>query len=297
MTARSASRCPVRRRCRPKRSRAAPAATSSSCTSVRTSRVPDAPSGCPSATAPPFTFSRARSSSSAFSHATTWGANASLISKRSMSVRGEPRLLEEPRDRGHRAERHHVGPDADDVPRDDPGARLHPERVGPRARRDDERGGAVHDPGRVPGGHDAVLAERRLERRERLERRLGLDVVVALDLDLLAPLLHLDRARSRGRTGRRPTPSRRAGGCGARTRRPPCVERQFEVEDLARVDRAVPDEVDDLGRKRRTGAGPPCRWARLQNRSMPSMATPCATPTKPTCPPGRAARMAWFIDS
>src|SRR4051794_29981948 len=43
------------------------------------------------------------------------------------------------------------------------------------------------------------------------------------------------------------------------------------------------------GRKRRTGAGPPWTWARLQNRSMPSSETSWATPTKPTWPPGRGA--------
>lgn len=33
------------------------------------------------------------------------------------------------------------------------------------------------------------------------------------------------------------------------------VKREFEVEDLARVDPAVPDPVDEFGRYWRTGAG------------------------------------------
>ena len=50
------------------------------------SRAPVAPSGWPSAIAPPFTLTRARSASSSFCHASTTDANASLISTRSMSV-------------------------------------------------------------------------------------------------------------------------------------------------------------------------------------------------------------------
>ena len=48
------------------------------------SRVPVAPIGCPSAIAPPFGFTRSMSGFSSFSHASTTGAKASLISTASI---------------------------------------------------------------------------------------------------------------------------------------------------------------------------------------------------------------------
>ena len=51
---------------------------------MRSRRVPVAPSGWPSAMAPPFTFTRSRSSPSSFSTARYWAAKASLISNRSI---------------------------------------------------------------------------------------------------------------------------------------------------------------------------------------------------------------------
>src|SRR4051794_12725271 len=62
----------------------------SSNASVRTSRRPDAASGCPSATAPPLTFTRSRSIPSAAADASTTPANASLISHRSTSPGATP---------------------------------------------------------------------------------------------------------------------------------------------------------------------------------------------------------------
>src|SRR5262249_47030041 len=59
----------------------------SSRASVSTSRVPVAPSGCPSAMAPPFTFTFSRSRPRSFSTARYCAANASLISNRSMSFK------------------------------------------------------------------------------------------------------------------------------------------------------------------------------------------------------------------
>jgi hypothetical protein len=58
----------------------------------------------------------------------------------------------------------------------------------------DQRGRAVHDAARVAGRHGAVLAEGRAQLGQALERRVGLDVVVGVDLahDLVA-LLDLDR--------------------------------------------------------------------------------------------------------
>jgi len=52
---------------------------------VASSLAPDAPSGCPSAIAPPFTLTFSMSGWNSFSHASTTEANASLISTASMS--------------------------------------------------------------------------------------------------------------------------------------------------------------------------------------------------------------------
>ena len=61
---------------------------------------------------------------------------------------------------------------------------------------------------------------------------------------------------------------------------------------------AVPDEVDQLGHEGRTGAGPPWTWARLQNRSIPSSATPCGDADEARrAPPGPRGGSAWFIAS
>src|SRR3954447_14595843 len=51
------------------------------------------------------------------------------------------------------------------------------------------------------------------------------------------------------------------------------------------------------GRNRRTGAGPPCRCTPEKNSSSPGRVTSCETPTYPTWPPARVARMACVIDS
>ena len=58
---------------------------SSSLSSVAASLVPEAPSGWPSAIAPPFTLTLSMSGLSSFSQASTTEAKASLISTRSMS--------------------------------------------------------------------------------------------------------------------------------------------------------------------------------------------------------------------
>ena len=73
------------------------------------------------------------------------------------------------------------------------------------------------------------------------------------------------------------------------------VEWELEVEDLAGVDPPVPDQVDEFGRNRRTGAGPPCRLMPEKNKSATGSSTSWKTPTR--WPPGRVERMAWVNDS
>src|SRR5438094_3596330 len=60
------------------------------CSRVTTRRAPVAPSGWPSAIAPPFTFTRSQSQSSALPLATICAAKASLISRRSQSMTDVP---------------------------------------------------------------------------------------------------------------------------------------------------------------------------------------------------------------
>src|SRR4051795_2931864 len=57
-----------------------------SCSSVVIRRAPVEPSGCPRAIAPPLTFTRSMSGLCSRCQAATTGANASLISNRSMSL-------------------------------------------------------------------------------------------------------------------------------------------------------------------------------------------------------------------
>ena len=98
----------------------------SSSSSVSSRRVPLAPSGWPSAIAPPFTLTLSRSSPSSFSHARYCAANASLISIEIDVGQREPRLLEHLADRGHRPHAHQRRLDADRRPRHQPAERLQP---------------------------------------------------------------------------------------------------------------------------------------------------------------------------
>ena len=69
-----------------------PSRLSSSLSKVVINLVPVAPSGCPSAMAPPLTFNLARSAPSSFAHATGTEAKASLTSYKSMSSMASPVL-------------------------------------------------------------------------------------------------------------------------------------------------------------------------------------------------------------
>ncbi|WVY96981.1 hypothetical protein V8G54_029132 [Vigna mungo] len=64
-----------------------------SCNSVATHRAPVAPRGCPIAIAPPLTLIFSGSSPSLFRQYTNWEANASFISKRSISSSSRPAAL------------------------------------------------------------------------------------------------------------------------------------------------------------------------------------------------------------
>ena len=104
-----------------------------------------------------------------------------------------PGLGERLTGRGGRADAHVLGLDADHRPRHQPPQWLQSLRCGERFARDHRRRRAVADPRGVPGGHQTVLLEVRLQATEPLERGLGPHVLVGAELDVLA--LHFDGNR------------------------------------------------------------------------------------------------------
>src|SRR6266576_4355603 len=88
-----------------------PPRSRSSYASVSASRAPDAPSGWPSAMAPPFTFVLFRSRPRSFSTARYCVANASLISTRSMSLTVSPARPSASRDELRESLERRVGTD------------------------------------------------------------------------------------------------------------------------------------------------------------------------------------------
>ena len=96
-----------------------PSVRSSSCSAVVTSRAPVAPTGWPSAIAPPFGLTCSMSGFSSRSHASTTDANASLISIVSMSSIVEPGALEQVPGGVDRTGEHQHRVDADEALVDD----------------------------------------------------------------------------------------------------------------------------------------------------------------------------------
>src|SRR3990170_3734040 len=149
---------------------------------VSASRAPDAPSGCPSAMAPPFTFVRSRSSPRSFSTARYCVANASLISTRSMSSTLRPARPSAWRLEGAGPMPMMSGSTPQTPPETMRAMGLRPARRGP-----------VVDPARVAGRHGASLLEAGLEPGELLERRVGADVLVLVHREGRLLGAHLDR--------------------------------------------------------------------------------------------------------
>ena len=88
--------------------------------------------------------------------------------------------------RRRRTHAHQRRLDADRGPVDETAERLQAVAIDRLARRQNQRRAAVDDAARVAGGHRAVLLERRRQLREHLHRRLGPQVIVAVD-DLRRP--------------------------------------------------------------------------------------------------------------
>ena len=133
----------------------------------RTSRAPLAPSGWPTAIAPPFTLTRSLVEPElAHARERPGAANASFSSTRSRSATAEAGRASTLRDRRDRADAHHAR--ARRRPRRSRRARAH---AAGRARAayallgEHHRGGTVVDARGVAGGHRAALAERRAAAR------------------------------------------------------------------------------------------------------------------------------------
>ena len=158
-------RSPGRRRCTSSRGRSGRRAGAARGPAWSPGARRDAPSGWPSAIAPPLTLTRSGSSPSSSMHTSDCAANASLSSTRSRSPTRDPGARERLARRRHRPDAHDRRVDARHRRRHDARQRLEAQR--PRALRldDQRRRGAVVDARRVPRGHRAALAERRAQLR------------------------------------------------------------------------------------------------------------------------------------
>ena len=117
-------RCPARRRCRPSTGRTSPLRRRSSYISVISSRVPVAPSGCPSAMAPPLTLTLLRSRPSSFSTARYLRRERFVHLDQVDVVQLQPGFLQRDARRRNRARAHDLGIDARDAPAHDASHRL-----------------------------------------------------------------------------------------------------------------------------------------------------------------------------
>ena len=156
-------------------------------------RAPVAPIGWPSAIAPPWTLTFAVSSARSRAHAMTWAAKASFNSMRSMSASSSCVFASSARIAG-------TGPipiprrvDPGGCPGDDPRERRDAGLLHLLGAPEYDRRRAVGDSRRVARVNGAALLEHRGQLRDRLGRRVGAGMLVALDLD--SPLLprHGDR--------------------------------------------------------------------------------------------------------
>ena len=166
-------------------------------------RAPVHPSGCPRAIAPPFTFTRAGSSSSSRMQASDWAANASFSSTRSTSSMESPvRSRRLPRG-GYGTNPHVQRIDADHCRLHVMRQRRRPELLRFLAAHQQQGGRSVVQAGGVAGRHRAALAEGRGEFGKLFHRGIWPWMLVHLeDRRFAAPLRTLTGTARRG-SGRR----------------------------------------------------------------------------------------------
>ena len=261
-------------------------------------RAPEAPIGCPSATAPPLTLTRSSSMPSMRIEFSVTEANASLISHRSMSPGCRP-AFSSAFLRGARRRRRQVGEVVGALRvGDDLRQRLLAVGLRPLLGGQHQRAAAVVDARRVAGGVRALLADQAGQRRQALQR--GVAARALVDLDDRVALASLDRHRD-GLVGHAALVDRRQRAL-VRAQRPAVEVRARHLQLVA-----------DLGAPRRTSAcrrtgwsarrGPSRRasWRRpCGSRSAlraagraPWTSTPCRRRRRPACrrrgSPGRGS--------
>ena len=220
-------------------------------------RQPLDPMGCPSAIAPPFTFTRAGSSSSPRMQAIACAANASFSSTRSRSPTRQPARASAFLPAGIGPFAHQVGLDAGGRERHDARERLELRRAHERLARDEHRARAVVQRRAVPRRDRAPFAEHGRELRERLERRVGAGRLVGRERYGVALLLrHGNRARSRARTRPRAIAAA-AFFCDATAKRPALRGRSSTSR------RRSPPSRPSIG----AGSAPPSRGSRSASRA------------------------------
>ena len=227
--------------------------------SVVISRAPVAPSGWPSAMAPPQTLTWSRSAPVSRCHASTTLANASLISTRSISADRQPGPLQRVRGRGDRRGQHQdriVAAGAEVV---DPGARRQPCAARAASLDDQQRRRGVGDLAGQGGGDPAAVAQR-LQARIRSSGCRGAGT---------RPPRHRRRRRSRRRSSlvdgpTRPPVTRQRELLHLRPADAPLLGDQIGAAELGDLLAAVPRSPAGRAaeRIRRTRiAGPPA-WPR-----------------------------------
>ena len=170
---RARARSPALRRCTESRCRASVPSRRIECNSRVVSTAPVAPIGWPCAIAPPSTLTMSSGRPSSRRTASGTAANASLISTRSTSREVPASALQRLPDRGHGTDAEHAGLDRRDAVSDEARDRLQAIAARRTSRSgDDHRRRTAVEPGRVAGRDRAVLAKRRLQLGEHLQRRL-----------------------------------------------------------------------------------------------------------------------------
>ena len=153
----------------------------SSSSAVSATRVPDMPTGCPSAMAPPLTLTLSSSMPRSSAEARPTAAKASLISKRSMVVDVDAGLAGRLDDGPRRLGQQRVVRPGHHAVADDLAERRDAQLLGLGRRHHDDGGAAVGDLRRVARGDGAVLGEGRPQLAQRLGRRLGPHTLVGVD--------------------------------------------------------------------------------------------------------------------
>src|SRR5690606_281624 len=98
---------------------------------------------------------------------------------------------------GRGTDAHDLGLDAGNAPRDESPERLQALTLGPLRVGNHDCGRTITDAARIAGRHQTVLAEVRLERSERFERRLGTHVLIRVEHDVALARPDRDRRNLR----------------------------------------------------------------------------------------------------